>query len=954
MKSQFKFRRNLPLLAIAITLSPVLCQTVLATDATWTGGPGATTGAWTDVTNPPWDNSAGPSGEGAIATFNQNFTGAQTVTANVTLGVIHYTDTASGFTNLQLAAGTITFDNTGTTAGQINYSSGTSLLWLGNGVAGDLNIAGSNGLAITNANTAGTTRLGTTGGNNNNLTWTGFSGALTLNNGGYFPQKTNQLPQGAGSYVVLGTADTTLNYITGRNQSVVGLEGVAGSKIDGTGSLTLGVNAANGETHAFNGNLQIGGSLTMNSVNGATQVIAGTNNTYVGNAVVTGGTLRLGHSTALGGAQTATLTTTAASTAATVDNATNLFVGQLVTGPNVAVGTYISVLSGTTVTLSQNATADGAASSTFAGISKTSGTGVIDLNGQTTSESFGNTVGDDGLSGASLGGNGALVNSSGTLATISGSIYTNAGNAIETGKNGFVVGSGDIVLTGRIDRRNAGVTGMGIKKIGSGTLTIGGAVANGAFNDLWLDGGTVVLAKTGAITAVGNVTLNGGTLKMDPANTTSPANPWQGQIGNGLTFGAGGGTWDLNDTAGNNNRLKGVSGTTGSITNTGIGTALLNLGMRDNNALWNFSGTITDGTNGGTVGITTTNGGFGTGQVQVLGGNNTFSAGSTLTFGTLRMAHDNALGTGWVKNTATLDINGHSLGNVILNNGNGGVWTNSSATTATVSEGFNKVGAGSYTISDFTVNGTGDINWSGAIRRTNFIGSITKSGTNTLTLSGAGADYTNMNFTVSGGTLALALSGGNFTSGTITVDNGAFLGLALGNTITSTNALTLTSGAKIKVSGTPALSSYTLITASSVTGTPELDAPITGYELVLDGNSIKLNSTTASGFSTWAGANGATGQSSSDDHDGDGVPNGVEYFMGQTGSSFTSNPALNGANTVTWPKSAGFTDSYRVETSTNLSFWTDVTAGAVDNGSSVSYTLTGAGKQFVRLVVIAN
>jgi autotransporter-associated beta strand protein len=109
-----------------------------------------------------------------------------------------------------------------------------------------------------------------------------------------------------------------------------------------------------------------------------------------------------------------------------------------------------------------------------------------------------------------------------------------------------------------------------------------------------------------------------------------------------------------------------------------------------------------------------------------------------------------------------------------------------------------------------------------------------------------------------------------------------------------------------------------------------------------------------SGFNSWADANGASGQTPDQDHDLDGTENGVEYFMGATGSTFTANPALTGGS-VSWPKSALFNGTYRVETSPDLVTWTNVTGAAVDNGSSVTYTLpTGDPKLFVHLVVIPN
>jgi autotransporter-associated beta strand protein len=105
------------------------------------------------------------------------------------------------------------------------------------------------------------------------------------------------------------------------------------------------------------------------------------------------------------------------------------------------------------------------------------------------------------------------------------------------------------------------------------------------------------------------------------------------------------------------------------------------------------------------------------------------------------------------------------------------------------------------------------------------------------------------------------------------------------------------------------------------------------------------------GYSTWAAAN-AGGQAANLDFDKDGVSNGVEYFMGATGSSFTANPGLVSGK-VTWPKDPAFSGTYSVQTSPNLVTWTNVSSTVV--GNTVEYTpATGQGKLFVRLLVNPN
>ena len=109
-------------------------------------------------------------------------------------------------------------------------------------------------------------------------------------------------------------------------------------------------------------------------------------------------------------------------------------------------------------------------------------------------------------------------------------------------------------------------------------------------------------------------------------------------------------------------------------------------------------------------------------------------------------------------------------------------------------------------------------------------------------------------------------------------------------------------------------------------------------------------------YAAWTAAN-APGQAMDQDHDHDGVPNGIEYFMGASGNGFTINPTLaNG--TVTWPKSPAFSGSYAVQTSENLREWTDVTDDPIQvtkNPNSIVWTRpTDPGKCFVRLLVTPN
>jgi hypothetical protein len=136
------------------------------------------------------------------------------------------------------------------------------------------------------------------------------------------------------------------------------------------------------------------------------------------------------------------------------------------------------------------------------------------------------------------------------------------------------------------------------------------------------------------------------------------------------------------------------------------------------------------------------------------------------------------------------------------------------------------------------------------------------------------------------------------------------------------------------------------------------DNPDPGKEIaqITGPGTLTVNSSPSAGFAAWQAAN-APGQTVDQDHDGDGVDNGIEYFMGESGSSFTAYPVLDATNKITWPMLSTYTGvygtDYVVQTSPDLASWSGVSVGDVTiiTGTSVSYTLTGQGPRFVRLAV---
>jgi hypothetical protein len=125
--------------------------------------------------------------------------------------------------------------------------------------------------------------------------------------------------------------------------------------------------------------------------------------------------------------------------------------------------------------------------------------------------------------------------------------------------------------------------------------------------------------------------------------------------------------------------------------------------------------------------------------------------------------------------------------------------------------------------------------------------------------------------------------------------------------------------------------------------------------------------TPASGYASWAGANGIS-LNPSDDSNNDGVANGVAYFMNVTG--LATNPGINGiTKQVTWPNGGKInSDQYGiqfvVQTSSDLQTWTDVPVENLDantdavvsppSDGSLSCILKDPSPRFVRLKVTPN
>ena len=246
------------------------------------------------------------------------------------------------------------------------------------------------------------------------------------------------------------------------------------------------------------------------------------------------------------------------------------------------------------------------------------------------------------------------------------------------------------------------------------------------------------------------------------------------------------------------------------------------------------------------------------------GGTNTIDSSGS---GALHFTNTGTYGTG--NNNSTLTLTGTNTGNntlagTITNYSSGnktavtaqtkngpGTWiligSNTYTGSTTITAGTLQIGNGGPTgslspASAITNNGTLVFNRMGsATQGIDFAPAI--AGTGTLTQAGSGTLVLNGNNTYSGPTSVisgtLALLGGRLNSA-VTVNSGANVELLLGSTAVSSKPLTFGANATITIAGTPTSDNYTLITASSISGSPELSGPIADYELKVVGNALNL------------------------------------------------------------------------------------------------------------------
>ncbi len=512
---------------------------------------------------------------------------------------------------------------------------------------------------------------------------------------------------------------------------------------------------------------------------------------------------------------------------------------------------------------------------------------------------------------------------------------------------GASVTPGNVVFTNTSAKdytvNGGGIFGTGsLSKSGNGLLTLANSSASTFSGGLDVTGGILAFSAVNQLgsTALA-IDLNSATLRFTGASSSVSDSL-------ALTLGASGGTIDcttLNATF----RLGGKVSGNGNLLKTGAG--ILALGKGGNtDPLNDFSGTLT--VTGGSVDIR---------HANSLGESDADS-GTSIQNAILMMQNFGQT-AGTITVTEPLDFSGSAFltgycqeGKIFTQQFNGPVNVAASAVLG-ISTARNSSGAIAPTLELNTstiVTGTGSVLSFGlqpgsypagivAAAQTINVGSAI-SGPGAVTAQGdAGSVYTlsapgySGNTTVNSGTLKLGAANANNDASTVTIASG---------------------GAKIDIafSGNDSVAALVLGGTNMGPGTYNATSHPAFFTGTGGGNIVVAPT---SGFTAWANAN-APGQTVAQDHDNDGVDNGIEYFMGQSGSAFTATPVLNSSNVITWTMGATYTGTYGtdyvIQTSNELTTWAPVLVGDVTivPGASVSCTLSGPGKRFVRLLVKPN
>ena len=820
------------------------------------------------------------------------YTGVTTVGANATLWMTDAGSIASS-SRLVLAAAGAVFDTSNSTTDQtiqdlegvtgsavrmgrtlaVGTSNSTTFAGIIAGI-GNFTKQGSGALTLSSVNTyagattinAGTLALFGSGSiaasSGLSLAAGGASFDISGANGG---RAIQDLTGVAGTTVVLGGNSLTVG--TANSTSFAGnISGTGGLTKQGSGTLTLtGANTYSGVTTVSGGTLAGNTtSLQGNIVNNAAVVFdQGGDGTYAGNMAGSGSlTLTGGGNVTLSGTNTYTGGTTVSGgtlTGTTTSLRGNITNNAAVVFNQTTSGTYSGVMSGTgTLTKTGTGTVILTTSNTYSGLTTISD-GVLQL------------------------GNG------GTTGMIAGNVVVNGADSLLTfNRSDAITFAGDISGTG------------GIMLMGPGTVALTG---NNTFSGgTAIGGGIVQVASDAAFGAAGTtLKIGGGATVQALASFTS--NRPVGLIGMGGTF----------DTNGNTLTLGGTITGGGALTKTGAGTLILTgtnsysggttveAGTVQGNSV-SLQGAITNnasvvfdqGTDGiyagamsGTGSLTKT----GAGNL-ILNGTNTYVGGTTVSGGTLTGSTTSLQGNIAVASNATVAFSQTAAGvyNGVLSGGGALVKTGSGNLTLT----------GANTYSGGTMVSGGTLTGSTTSLQGNIANNATVAfdqginGTYAGSMSGSGS-------LVKSGTGTVVLSGANSYSGGTVVNSGVLQGTitSLQGTIVNNAAVVFDQGIAVStasIGSTPGGTGPAILSgANSYSGSTAVNSTVLqGTSTSLQG-SIVNNATVAfdQGVAVSTGGIGSTPVS---------LPGGGETIKAGAGSLTLNGVNSNSAGTTASPQ----------------------------------------------------
>lgn len=907
--------------------------------ATWND-----TATTTTQTGPSWttDPAGGiANGTDAIATFGNTINSPVAIKSDVTIGTIQFTSTGSELNLTSSNNGTtttraaLTFDNTtGTPA--INVT-GTKLFRLGLSDAtfgqGKLKLNGTDGLVlnVTNSTGGGSIRL-------EDIDWSGFTngsgmGTLTIQQGIVQTTVGNGLGATTGALnVTIGNASTNgalylpeLQLGNNQNISINNLDGTSHARITG-GSRILTIGTGNGTNSGFAGVIGAG-STGVNSAlslvkNGTgTQTISGQIVSSGAGVTVNGGTLVLNGSNTFTG-----VTTLNSPSAVTLGANESLGFGGVI--PLNQVRGNVLVKSGTTLDLNGQSVTE-----------------QIDLQGGTLKNSTAGAGVNDGLSSVSFtaagsgltvggptlisggGGSGAAATAYYGLDATDASIVTitNGGSGYTTAPTVTFSGGGGSGITGTATVSGGAVTGITITNAGSGytsapTVTITGGGGTGATatvpTNRWkLTGVQITNAGSNYTSAPTFAIDSNNDLVIDGSDGTQPT--ISDRSNGGLLVGGASGTIStLLDNA-DMTLVSAYSSSPGGRTLQKTGGGTLTLAGNGDNAWFQLE------VQAGSVLLKKEVAGRSANILTLAGGNASLQPGGA----------NNKQVNQLIINSGTYNLNGQSSlkSTVTSLTGTGGVITNNGTTDSTLYIGD---GGGVY---------TDVITYAGTIQ----------DGAKKVAIQVQGG---------ASSTREVILTGANTYSGNTSVTAGK---LTLKSTYLA-NASQVTIGTNgtlnLDYTGTDTIGALTIGGTAQTDGEyGAIGSGAANETASITGTGRLLVVTPAAGYSSWAATN-AGGQTADLDSDGDGVSNGVEYFMNAP-AGFTANPAVS-AGAVTWTNggnipSGDYGTQFIVQTSGDLTTWTPVSSGDTqlsNTAGSVTYTLPTpiSGKLFVRLVVTPN